>query len=240
MKFDHEVNSSKDEKLEQLIVSHGMQGYGCFWFITEQLYANSKGTISVHGNNLLYLAKISNISIDDLESIIDRCVELKLWHYNNDNIYSVRVNKTKGKMADIREKRKEAGKASVRARSKPMDRNRIAELVGGMTDNKPQEVVALFNSEIVKNVDDLYESALNDRDFIAAIVGMGCPEYDIDNWLRQFTKEQRGDGNKQMSEREYRRYFRNWLGKKPYIVKSEINNSLTDEELINKQKNKYK
>ncbi len=39
--FSHDYNSRQDEKIKRLIRTHGMQGYGIFWSIVEDLYNNA-------------------------------------------------------------------------------------------------------------------------------------------------------------------------------------------------------
>lgn len=39
--FSHDYNARNDEKIKRLIRKHGMQGYGVFWAIIEDLYNNS-------------------------------------------------------------------------------------------------------------------------------------------------------------------------------------------------------
>ena len=39
--FSHDYNARNDEKIKKLIRKHGMQGYGVFWAIVEELYNNA-------------------------------------------------------------------------------------------------------------------------------------------------------------------------------------------------------
>ena len=39
--FSHDYNARNDEKIKRLIRKHGMQGYGVFWSIVEDLYNNT-------------------------------------------------------------------------------------------------------------------------------------------------------------------------------------------------------
>lgn len=39
--FSHDYNARNDEKIKRLIRKHGMQGYGVFWAIIEDLYNNA-------------------------------------------------------------------------------------------------------------------------------------------------------------------------------------------------------
>ena len=38
--FPHDYNSRTDEKIKLLIRKHGIEGYGIFWAIVEDLYNN--------------------------------------------------------------------------------------------------------------------------------------------------------------------------------------------------------
>ena len=39
--FSHDYNTRLDKKIKRLISKHGMQGYGVFWAIIEDLYNNA-------------------------------------------------------------------------------------------------------------------------------------------------------------------------------------------------------
>ena len=39
--FSHDYNSRNDEKIKSLLRKHGMQGYGLFWALIEDLYNNA-------------------------------------------------------------------------------------------------------------------------------------------------------------------------------------------------------
>ena len=39
--FSHDYNARNDEKIKELIYKHGMQGYGIYWAIIEELYQNA-------------------------------------------------------------------------------------------------------------------------------------------------------------------------------------------------------
>jgi hypothetical protein len=39
--FSHDYNTRNDEKIKHLIRKHGMEGYGIFWSLVEDLYNNT-------------------------------------------------------------------------------------------------------------------------------------------------------------------------------------------------------
>ena len=38
--FSHDYDTREDEKIQNLVFKHGMEGYGIFWSIVEMLYKN--------------------------------------------------------------------------------------------------------------------------------------------------------------------------------------------------------
>jgi len=244
MKFTHDVNSASDIKMEKLIVKYGMLGYGTFWFITEQLYGDQHAMLDITTDALAALAKKASLKPALLKEIINYCIDLKLWHYDTGYIYSIRVNETISKIKDTTKKRSAAGKLGAMARNNvdiEAAKDKVKKLLGEIKDDQllpAKPVPYLF--DVQRELSVLQQEALNDNDFILSITQLGCPAENISMWLNRFTKEQMGDGNKKMSEREYRRYFRNWLNKKDYMPKvSSSITGLTNEQIIEQQKQKY-
>ncbi len=84
--FSHDYTSRADEKIKELIYQTGMEGYGIYWSIIEDLYQN---------NNLLKCdyARISydyHCSSDLVEKVIE---SFNLFKIKNDTFSSISIQK---------------------------------------------------------------------------------------------------------------------------------------------------
>ena len=82
--FSHDYTSRADEKIKELIYQTGMEGYGIYWSIIEDLYQN---------NNLLKCdyARISydyHCSSDLVEKVIE---SFNLFKIKNDTFSSISI-----------------------------------------------------------------------------------------------------------------------------------------------------
>jgi len=57
--FSHDYNARNDEKIKALIRKHGMEGYGVFWAIVEELYNNSN-ILKLDTEGLAYDLRVDN------------------------------------------------------------------------------------------------------------------------------------------------------------------------------------
>lgn len=84
--FSHDYNARNDEKIKELIFDHGMEGYGIYWSIIEELYLNA---------NVLHL-KYERIAFElrsDLNRIKSIINDYDLFIFSDENFGSLSVQK---------------------------------------------------------------------------------------------------------------------------------------------------
>jgi hypothetical protein len=103
--FSHDYNARNDEKIKELIFKHGMQGYGIYWSVIEDLYQNSN---VLRGN----FARISlELQVDE-KIVISVICEFDLFVFNGNNFSSLSVQKR----LDERTSKSEKARLSVSKR----------------------------------------------------------------------------------------------------------------------------
>jgi hypothetical protein len=103
--FSHDYNARNDEKIKELIFKHGMQGYGIYWSVIEDLYQNSN---VLRGN----FARISLELQVDKKIVISVICEFDLFVFNGNNFSSLSVQKR----LDERTSKSEKARLSVSKR----------------------------------------------------------------------------------------------------------------------------
>jgi hypothetical protein len=98
--FSHDYNARSDEKIKQLIRKYGMQGYGVFWAIVEDLYQNANA-LRIDCDGIAYDLRVDS---DMVKSII---FDFNLFVHDNEMFGSIsiqkRIDKRKEKSAKARE-----------------------------------------------------------------------------------------------------------------------------------------
>lgn len=171
--FSHDYNSRNDEKIKKLIRKHGMQGYGIFWAIVEELYNNA---------NALHL-DYDGIAFDlRTESDIIKSVlhDFDLFVFNGDNFGSLsvqnRINNRQDKSQKARDSaysRWNKNKIDANALQTQSDSNAIKERKGKeikgkeSKENKPSidEFLSFCKDDMIKNGMNfsLYEYSLKSK-----------------------------------------------------------------------------
>jgi hypothetical protein len=171
--FSHDYNSRNDEKIKKLIRKHGMQGYGIFWAIVEELYNNA---------NALHL-DYDGIAFDlRTESDIIKSVlhDFDLFVFNGDNFGSLsvqnRINNRQDKSQKARDSaysRWNKNKIDANALQTQSDSNAIKERKGKeikgkeSKESKPSidEFLSFCKHDMIKNGMNfsLYEYSLKSK-----------------------------------------------------------------------------
>jgi hypothetical protein len=171
--FSHDYNSRNDEKIKKLIRKHGMQGYGIFWAIVEELYNNA---------NALHL-DYDGIAFDlRTESDIIKSVlhDFDLFVFNGDNFGSLsvqnRINNRQDKSQKARDSaysRWNKNKIDANALQTQSDSNAIKERKGKeikgkeSKESKPSidEFLSFCKDDMIKNGMNfsLYEYSLKSK-----------------------------------------------------------------------------
>jgi hypothetical protein len=99
--FSHDYNARNDEKIIELIMVHGMVGYGVYWSIVENLY-NNANALQTHYKRIAFELRVTEKVVT---SVIN---DFKLFTIDGDIFYSKSVADRLGKRTEISDKAREA------------------------------------------------------------------------------------------------------------------------------------
>jgi len=102
--FKHDFNAHADEKIVDLLMSHGIEGYGIFWYLIELLASAEDYTL---GNNYKRLAFTMRANEETLKSVVE---DFSLFIVENDTFWSQSLADRMNKLDEIKKKRAENGK----------------------------------------------------------------------------------------------------------------------------------
>ena len=150
--FTHDYNARNDEKIKDLVMDMGMEGYGIFWSIVEDLY-NNANVLQTNYKRIAYELRC------DEQKVRKVVCEFNLFVISDEKFSSNSVKKR------IKEKEKKSKQASISARKRwdanalptQSDSNAIKERKGKEINKKkesiekkfipptPEEVVSYFS-----------------------------------------------------------------------------------------------
>jgi hypothetical protein len=84
--FSHDYNARNDEKIKELIFDHGMEGYGVYWSIIEDLYQNT----NVLNCNYERISFELRVNYDIVRAVLE---DYDLFEINNEIFSSLSVQK---------------------------------------------------------------------------------------------------------------------------------------------------
>jgi hypothetical protein len=115
--FPHDFEAISDPKIQFIISQYGGVAYGIWWRIVEMLHQTENNKLP--HKFYIYFAIGNQLKIDEktVEDFINSCLLVELLQSDSVDFWSDRVLKNVGKMADIKNKRSEAGKKSAENRS---------------------------------------------------------------------------------------------------------------------------
>jgi hypothetical protein len=87
--FSHDYNARNDEKILELRSEFGAEGYGIFWMLVETMAENDNSGIKASLLGGLSLG--FGVAKDILNSVIGKCLELKLFHEEDGYYFSNRL-----------------------------------------------------------------------------------------------------------------------------------------------------
>lgn len=108
--FSHDYNARNDEKILELRVKYGAEGYGLFWMLVETMAENENGGAKVSLMGGLSLGY--GVSKEKLMEFIDHCIIIELFYHEDGFLFSRRMKKHK----DFREKLSVKGKEGAEKR----------------------------------------------------------------------------------------------------------------------------
>jgi len=153
--FSHDYNARNDEKILELRVKYGAEGYGLFWMLVETMAENENGGAKaslIGGLSLGY-----GVAKEKLLEFIDYCIDIELFYKEEGFIFSRRMKKHK----DFRLKLSEKGKEGAEKRWK--NSPPIGE--GNAKEKKGKEIKGKENKELY-NWESDKKSFLNAGDWI--------------------------------------------------------------------------
>ena len=171
--FSHDYNSRNDEKIKRLIRKHGMQGYGIFWAIVEELY-NNANALHLDYDGIAYDLRTES---DIVKSVLH---DFDLFVFNGDHFGSLsvqnRINDRKDKSQKARDSaysRWNKNKSDANALQTQSDSNAIKERKGKEIKGKESKediptvdaFLSFCKEDMTKNglVFDLYEYSLKSK-----------------------------------------------------------------------------
>jgi hypothetical protein len=101
--FSHDYNARSDEKIIELIMVHGMQGYGIYWSIIENLY-NNANALQTHYKRIAFELRVSE---DMVKSVVN---DFNLFTIDGEIFFSKSVSERLEKRTEISEKARESAK----------------------------------------------------------------------------------------------------------------------------------
>ncbi len=135
--FSHDYHARNDEKILELRVKYGAEGYGLFWMLVETMAENENGGAKaslIGGLSLGY-----GVAKERLLDFINYCVEIELFYEQDGFIFSRRMKKHK----DFREKLSVKGKEGAEKRwgnSPPIGEGNAKERKGKEIKGKESKV----------------------------------------------------------------------------------------------------
>lgn len=151
--FSHDANARNDEKILMLRALLGWAAYGIYWALVEMMFEAEDSRLSL--KKLQGIAAGLNINKDELEKIIEVCINEELFVADDYYFWSESLLKRKQKMEDIKEKRAKAGKKGSDKRWQ--DNNEKT------SDSKPIANAKQMNSKYMANKKKRNEIKENDK-----------------------------------------------------------------------------
>tara|TARA_R110001632_G_scaffold44827_1_gene113813 strand:- start:4832 stop:5515 length:684 start_codon:yes stop_codon:yes gene_type:complete len=197
--FSHDYNVRADEKIKRLIRSHGIEGYGIYWAIVEDLY-NNANALRTDYDGIAYDLRVDTTRV---ESIIKN---FKLFEINEDYFSSIsiakRLEKRHEKSAKAKDSANKRWNKNANAMPTQSDSNAIKESKGkeikiNIDSNK---LLSVFNSIFGKRarvVPDKAKKQINDRlkegytkeDIVSALENAAKDQHHIDSNYKYLTLE---------------------------------------------------
>jgi hypothetical protein len=184
--FSHDYNSRNDEKIKKLIRKHGMQGYGIFWAIVEELYNNA---------NALHL-DYDGIAFDlRTESDIIKSVlhDFDLFVFNGDNFGSLSVQNRINNRQDKSQKARDS--AYSRWNKNKIDANAVQTQSdsNAIKERKGKEIKGKESKESKPSIDEFLSFCKDDM--IKNGINFSLYEYSLKSKFSSWEENNWKDGN---------------------------------------------
>lgn len=104
----HDFGAFHDMRIAQIRAKFGLEGYGLFWFLVEELGKAPEHRITI--SNLDYLAFACHMPADKIQSFLVFATSIDLFESDGACFYSPRLNRELDKFYEISQSRARAGK----------------------------------------------------------------------------------------------------------------------------------
>ena len=158
--FKHESNANSDDKLQNVLLDYGLEGYGLYWYCLELIVNRvDKDNITFElKHDARIIAKNTGCSVQKVEEMMKRFIELGLFEASEGNITCLKILKRMDSsmtsnqfMRDLISKANKRHDVVMTASAKPMqeenrtEENRIKNIVGNKLPTCPhQEIIKLY------------------------------------------------------------------------------------------------
>ena len=156
--FSHDFNAQNDEKIIDLRMQFGWEGYGIYWAIIEHLAQARDYKLSI--KSITRLAFVINIDITKFNSVITLLFDVKLLVKNEEFFWSESLSKRMQfraeKSTKLKQSKSEAGKKGMEKRwgtSQTQTTNNV-DTINDLADTSNQESLQNDNTVITQ----LYQS----------------------------------------------------------------------------------
>lgn len=158
--FSHDYNARNDEKIKRLIRKHGMQGYGVFWSIVEDLY-NNANALRMDYDGIAYDLRSDS---DLIASVIN---DFDLFIFNGDYFGSNSVQER----LDQRNNKSESARKSASYRWNNANALQTQYDSNAKKERKGKDIKEIKGKEINISFDsfwDLYDKKIGDKEKLSA------------------------------------------------------------------------
>ena len=114
--FAHDYEPTSDPKIQALIGEHGGLGYGIYWRLVEMLHSCNTHKLCFKKYIISSIAKQMLTTVEQVNEIINSCIDYELFIKEQDFFYSQRVFFNIEKRNEIRNNNSKAGIASAEKR----------------------------------------------------------------------------------------------------------------------------
>ena len=225
--FSHDYNSRNDEKIKKLIRKHGMQGYGIFWAIVEELYNNA---------NALHL-DYDGIAFDlRTESEIIKSVlhDFDLFVFNGDNFGSLSVQNRINNRQDKSQKARDS--AYSRWNKNKIDANAVQTQSdsNAIKERKGKEIKGKESKESKPSIDEFLSFCK--EDMIKNGMNFSLYEYSLKSKFSSWVENNWKDGNNKPIK-SWKSKIRNTI---PFLKPISLTNSNSYQDKVNQAVKAFK
>ena len=142
--FSHDANSRNDPKILSMMLDYGVEGYGMFWIVVENLREQSEYKLKHNKSTYRALAMQMHKTVEEVKNYINECInEYELFETDDENFYSVSLLRRMGKKDAIIEARRNAANArwSKENDSKAMQMHNKSNTGELQTDAKERKLI---------------------------------------------------------------------------------------------------